>query len=315
VTGSGPLAVAIADLDADGYQDIVTANNGFDRRGHTVSVLLGNGDGTFEPKRDYRTGVNPCSVVIGDLNGDGALDLATADAGGNTVSVLLGTGNGRFGAARSYPTGRVPRGVAIGDLNSDGKLDLATADSVSHTVSVFLNSGNGRFVPKGRYRTGRVPVAVAIGDLSGDGVADVVTANEQSSVSLLRNAGTGRLQSSLDYLSRRTDRDYPGPMSVALADLNGDGKSDIAVTSGNPESIAVLLAGRASVCVVPRVVGRTLGEARRLLRRAGCRVWHISRRYAQASASGRVISQQPSPRAVLRTGGRVDVVVSLGRGR
>src|SRR6266704_291405 len=111
-TGSRPNTVAIADLNRDGKPDLVTANAG----SATVSVLLGNGDGTFAAKTDFTTGSGPQSVAIGDLNGDARPDLAVADAAFNKVSVLLGNGDGTFQVKKDFWTATNPYSVAIGDF-------------------------------------------------------------------------------------------------------------------------------------------------------------------------------------------------------
>jgi hypothetical protein len=110
---------------------------------NTVSVWLGNGDGTFGRKTDFGTGGEPQSLVIEDLKGDGRPDLAVANASSNTVSVLLGRGNGTFGTKTDFGTGTQPTRVAIADLNADGRPDLAVANATSNTVSVLLNIGTG----------------------------------------------------------------------------------------------------------------------------------------------------------------------------
>jgi hypothetical protein len=149
---------------------------------------------------NYPTGINPVSVAVGDLNGDGQPDLVTANIGGDpfatptpagTVSVLLGTGNGTFSAATPYPTGSLlALSVAIGDLNGDGKLDLAVANygdpvlsTGDGTISVFLGNGNGTFEAATLYSAGTGlsgAQSVAIGDLNGDGKLDLAVANAGS---------------------------------------------------------------------------------------------------------------------------------------
>src|SRR5436309_2815474 len=124
-TGIGSRSVAIGDLNGDGRPDLAAAN----ASSTTVSVLLGNGDGTVGVKADYGTGSYPNSVAIGDLDGDGKPDLATANVGSNTVSVLLGNSDGTFGVMTDFVTGGASFSVAIGDLDGDGKLDLATANA------------------------------------------------------------------------------------------------------------------------------------------------------------------------------------------
>ena len=112
---------------------------------NTVSVLLGNGNGTFQAQQTFATGIDPFSVAIGDVNGDGKADIVVANSGSNTVSVLLGNGNGTFQTAATFAAGIDPIAVAVGDLNGDGKLDIVVANEGSNTVSVLLNSANGNF--------------------------------------------------------------------------------------------------------------------------------------------------------------------------
>jgi hypothetical protein len=189
-TGDRPRSVGVGDLNRDGKPDLVAANEGRENNpGNTVSVLLNTGDGSFRAKVDYRTGSFPSSVAIGDLNGDGAPDLVSANAS-RSVSVLLSRGDGNFQAKRDYRTGFITESVAIGDLNGDGRPDLATADyDRANLVSVFVNRGDGSFQAKRDYRTGDGPYSVAIGDMNGDGKRDLVTANPYANtISVLLNA-------------------------------------------------------------------------------------------------------------------------------
>jgi hypothetical protein len=155
---------------------------------------------SFAAPRSYATGGDPVSVAIGDLNGDGKPDLATANDA-NTVSVLLNSGDGSFQAKLDYETGGGPGSVAIGDLNGDGSPDLATANvccASPGAVSVLLNRGDGSFQAKLDYATGGDPYSVAIGDLNGDGKPELATANSQSfSVSVLANRGDGSFHARL----------------------------------------------------------------------------------------------------------------------
>jgi hypothetical protein len=241
-TGRGPESVAIEDLNADGIGDVATANDA-----NTVSVLLSNGHGGLLPKRDYVTGRGPRSVAIGDVNGDEKPDLATANSGDpEGISVLMNIGDGSFEAKRDFGPGLSPVDLAIGDLNGDSKTDLATVDETLYglVLSVFLNAGDGTFPAKAEYRTPFGPSSVEIGDVSGDGHADlVVTYSDKESgpgVSVYRNRGHGRFGGGFSY-SLHGDW-ATGGTSVAIGDLNGDRKADLAVTSRlNAASVLVNL--------------------------------------------------------------------------
>jgi hypothetical protein len=190
---------------------------------------------SFALARNYPTGLGPVSVAIGNLNGDGKPDLATANLEANTVSVLLNRGHGRFERGPDYRAGGDPRSVAIGDLNGDRKRDLMTVNADANTASVLLNKGHGSFQPRHDYPTGPGPLSIAIGDLNGDGKPDLATANRTETVSVLLNKGNGSFQ---------LRRDYPtglGPVSVAIGDLNGDGKPDIATANFDANTVSVLL--------------------------------------------------------------------------
>ena len=115
------------------------------------------GDGTFQAKQSFGTGSGPCSVAVGDFNGDGKSDLVTADDDGDTASVLLGNGNGTFQAKQSFGTGSGPYSVAVADFNGDGKSDLVPRTIASNTASVLLGNGNGTFQAKQSFGTGSRP--------------------------------------------------------------------------------------------------------------------------------------------------------------
>jgi len=241
-TGNYPRSVAIGDLDGDGKPDLVTSNAG----PSTVSVWLGNGDESFGPNTEFRAGSNPVAVAIGDVNGDGKPDLAVANAGTcsdnfGTVSVWPGNGDGSFGPRSNFGTAGNPRSVAIGDLNGDGKPDLVTANASSGpgTVSVLLGNGVGSFGPKTDFGTGTYPYSVAIGDFNGDGKPDLVTANNGSNtVSILLGNGDGSFGPSTDFA---TGDSYSNPVSVAIGDLDRDGRPDLAVANSGHNTVAVLL--------------------------------------------------------------------------
>jgi hypothetical protein len=177
--GANPQSVAVADLSGDGILDIVAANAG----DNTVTELLGDGTGGFTVAAGspFSVGVQPQSVAAGDLNGDGKLDIVTADAGSNNLTELLGDGTGGFTAATGSPfaAGANPQSLAIADFNGDGNLDIVAVNSGNNTATVLLGNGTGGFTPapSSPFATGLYPQSVAVADFNGDGKPDFVIAN------------------------------------------------------------------------------------------------------------------------------------------
>src|SRR5205823_3613567 len=133
-----PSSVAVADVNGDGHPDLAVANAASNLNAGIVSVLLGNGDGTFQLFRTFDAGQDPSFVTVADVNGDGRPDLAVANELSANVSVLLGNGDGTFQGARTFDVGQLPRSVAVADVNGDGRPDLAVANRNSNDVSVLL---------------------------------------------------------------------------------------------------------------------------------------------------------------------------------
>jgi len=258
--GAHPTGVAIGDLNGDGHLDIAVADSG-------LSILFQNpsAPGTFlSPIRSL--GVNCSSVGIGDLNGDGRPDLVATGPDAGNVSILLQSpvGSGNFLSPQTVAAGFQPIDVAIADLNADGLLDLAIANlgtpdnPATASLSVLLNNSvsPGRFLAATNYATGARSQSVAVGDLNGDRNVDVVVANAGSlgntgSVSVLFQ-NPGRSGTFLTAVNR------PGtsqPLGVALADLNGDGFSDIALADDGVR-ILFQIPGQPGNFQSPILVGR-----------------------------------------------------------
>jgi hypothetical protein len=172
-TGSIPVSSAVADFNGDGKLDLAVANYA----SNTVTILLGNGDGTLTAAASPATGSEPTSIAVGDFNGDGKADLVATDSGSNTVTILLGNGDATFTAGASPGTSSEPSFVAVGDFNGDGVPDLAVTNSGSNTVTVLLGNGDGTFTAAASPATGTKPFSVAVGDFNGDGKTDLTVAN------------------------------------------------------------------------------------------------------------------------------------------
>ncbi len=247
--GSGPVSVAITDINADGSPDIIVANE----RSNSATVLLGNDKGEFTQSKGspWPAGKSPNDIAVGDFNGDNKLDLAFPNHETKFVTVLLGDGLGGFNFASGSPfTVRSkphPHGIAAGELNGDGYLDLAVESSRQDQVEVLFGDGKGDFqTPGPMFAVGRMPYQkVRVGDLNKDGKADIITTDFRGrSVTALLGDGKGRFAQ-----AKGSPFAVPNfPFCAAIGDVNGDGDPDLAIShySGNLEntrddSLTVLL--------------------------------------------------------------------------
>ena len=221
--------ITVGDFNGDGKLDLATANG----PGQT-SVLLGNGDGTFQSHVDYATGYGSF-IATGDFNGDGHLDLAVVGDEQSNLSVLLGNGDGTFQLQSPYPIGTSNGHVIAADLNQDGKLDLAVSNS-SGWISVFLGNGDGTFQAPQSYSTGGYSGVVTVADFNGDGMLDLAVSNYySSSISLLLGNGDGTFQVPVLYPAGY------GARGIAVGDFNGDGRLDMAVANQFADTISIFL--------------------------------------------------------------------------
>ncbi len=254
-TENEPSSVAIGDLDSDGKPDLAVANAGLFEDRVSVFRNTGTAAGTvsFANKINFISGDRPFSVAIGDLDGDGKPDLATANIGSNSVSVLRNTSTtgtiatNSFAAKTDFTTENEPRSVAIGDLDGDGKPDLAVTNQASNSVSVFRNTSSSgsiaatSFAAKTDFTTGSNPYSVAIGDLDGDGKPDLAVTNQGSnSVSVFRNTGTSGSIAATSFAAKTDFTTGSNPYSVAIGDVDGDTRPDLATANSGSNSVSVL---------------------------------------------------------------------------
>ncbi|MEX0878245.1 MAG: FG-GAP-like repeat-containing protein [Thermoanaerobaculia bacterium] len=230
---------AAGDFNADGNLDVAIAFGCCGNGG--ITVLLGNGDGSFAPPQNIDLSRTLTALVAADLNADGKVDLA-ASAENDAAVVLLGNGDGTFQSAVQYPVQDNPRFLASGDIDGDGDLDLVVANNNSQNLSVLRGNGDGTFAPGPTIGLGLPVVFVAIYDLNEDGLADLLTANDNGgSISVFTGIGGGFFASPVEY-----DTGSNAVFAV-IGDFDRNGHPDVAVASTNTGSITVLLNSRLGV--------------------------------------------------------------------
>lgn len=241
--GTNPLAVAVGDFNGDGILDLAVANSG----SNSVSILIGNGDGSYWLAANFNVGAYPAAIATGDFNHDGHLDLAVVNSNpnkngvGGSVSVMFGRGNGDFAQPFGvYSVGYVPTALAVGDFDGDGNPDIAVVVSNPNPylnpgyISLLMGKPDGTFQAGNNYAAGIGSTSIAVGDFNGDGKLDLAVGaaingdifNPQSNVTILTNNGSGgfSVASSFNVGPLGTI-----PISIAAADFNNDGRLDLAI--------------------------------------------------------------------------------------
>jgi hypothetical protein len=222
-TGLAPTSAAFADIDGDGWQDIIVASYDL------LSVLPNEQDGTFGARQD--SAITPSNTIhdiaAGDFDGSGSTDVAVVNGYPGGVTLYLNT-LGALVASGTYPVGSQPQSIRAGDFNRDGRLDLVVTntDYNASSISVLLNAGNGKLAPKTDYATEHTPRSVAVSDFDLDGNLDLATANADSNtINLFYGLGNGK------FTSRGTIPNAGGSW-IAATDLDSDGRPDLAVAAG-----------------------------------------------------------------------------------
>jgi hypothetical protein len=231
--GKNPTSVTTADFDGDGSTDLITTNIG----NNSLSVLFGNGDGTFKEQVAIEVAKEPRALALDDYNADGRTDLAVACSGSDQVVIFLGLAGGTFGTGHRYSMHRTPVSVASGDFNGDHRPDLAVALR-NDKIKILLGNGDGSFREGTQYEYGDTPTSLAAADLDGDGKLDLAVSNGgpmSSAVSVWRGNGDGTFRTPTDYRTGKR------PLGVGFADFNNDQVADLLVINGEKDSFTIFL--------------------------------------------------------------------------
>jgi alkyl hydroperoxide reductase subunit AhpC len=247
--GSSARKVAVGDANRDGHLDIFVAQH----ESYEVVDLLGDGRGGFKPApgspfvaasgSHVHPRAHTHAITTGDVNGDGNLDILTTNANDHSVSVLLGDGKGGFAPSSASPikAGRHPYDtVVLSDVNNDGKADIVTPNLIGNAAMVMLGDGNAGFRPASGapFALGPRPGYVAVADINDDGKADLVaTHDDDPLVAVLLGDGKG----GFDHAPESPLRPSIAVWGVAVADLNGDGKKDLAMGAQLDQGVTVML--------------------------------------------------------------------------
>ena len=230
----GPLGITIADMNSDGNLDLVVANSGAYVTSASISVLINTGDGTFASQLTYPTGLGAYAVYAADFDGDGDLDITTANSRADNISVHINNGYGTLTLSNTYTVPAFPVSVFASDFDGDGDLDISTANRDGDNISILLNDGSGLFVFQNSYAGGDGPRATFAGDVDNDGDQDLLVPNEfYNNIDIFLNDGSGNFSLSSGF------NVGSGPMADFVADLDNDGDLDITTANWNDNQIAV----------------------------------------------------------------------------
>jgi|GEM_PF-1702372 len=223
--GTSANWIAVGDFNGDGKLDLAVANSGSPGPAG-VTILIGNGDGTYTRGDSLTTGDDPFAITTADFNGDGHLDLAVSNANDNTITVFLGNGNGTFGTGATYAVGASPEVIVPGDFNEDGILDLAVSNLTDGTVSVLLGVGDGTFHAQHAFSSGGSgqPIGLIAADFNKDNHLDLAAVNA-SDVAILLGNGAGSFTLHANPTTGSGDL-----IAGVTGDYNGDGNLDIVLS-------------------------------------------------------------------------------------
>lgn len=233
---SGPSYPAAGDLNGDGTPDLVVPDAGHGGAADDVAVMLSDGTGGYLMAAHYRAAplavsAGTAQVALADMNGDGRLDIVTANTADDSVSVLLNLGAGRFSlfpVVTALPAGSAPAWVATGDFNGDGKTDVLVTDRGTNDVTFLSGDNTGSlFAPNGPVAVGALPTSLATGDFNRDGKRDFAVCSDFGDITIFAGDGAGGFTGSLPIGTGAPRR------QIVAADLNGDGNTDLAASSAS----------------------------------------------------------------------------------
>ena len=238
-----PMSIATDDFNNDGILDLVVAAQDLDY----IVVSMGYGNGTFADLTIYHmpNGSHPSWIVVNDFDNDHIRDIAVANRDQNHIGILFGYGNGTFGDLRIYSTGNNshPCSITVGDFNQDQSMDIAVANQFGRTIGVFLGYGNGTFSSQTTYFTGSASMLrlINVGDLNHDFVLDIAFTDQDKNdgnIGVFYGYGDGTFLTT----AKRYSTGYNSqPSSIAITDINNDGRLDMVVTNKKNDSIDIML--------------------------------------------------------------------------
>jgi hypothetical protein len=231
--GKNPTSVTTGDFNGDGVTDVVTTNIG----DNTLSLLFGNGDGTFKERVQLAVSKDPRALTVDDFNADGRPDLAVACSGSDQVAIFFGLPNGAFSEGERYSVHKTPVSIASGDLNGDHQPDLIVALR-NDKVQVFMGNGDGSFREGSLYEHGDTPTSLGLADLNRDGMLDLAVSNGgpmSSAVTIWLGKGDGTFREPTDYRTGKR------PLVVGFGDFNNDERVDLLVINGEMDTFTTFL--------------------------------------------------------------------------
>jgi len=228
-----PSQMAEGDFNGDGKLDLAVSNSS----GNTVSIYLGNGDGTFQPPFSFSSTTNPWGIAVGDLNSDGIPDLVIGSNSAAGLTVAIGNGLGGF-TATTLPGGSCPTNPVLADVNHDGNLDIVVGNECGNGIGLYLGNGNGTFQAATGIAGSSRTNTIAVADFNGDGNLDIAAADANlGTADVYLGSGTGSFSGVMQYPATIL------ASSVAAADFDGDGKLDLVLASGSGNAGIVFLHG------------------------------------------------------------------------